>query len=112
MPSVEGVQEINGSVPMMMLSSEHPVESTGSHSGGVFSDDEYMNSSGASYHTSGPVQQTTSSTTQNSASPKATNIDRMPDRNQVLSRLNQIQDYIKQTSTLMDTLKNSEEPVS
>ncbi|CAG2056613.1 unnamed protein product, partial [Timema podura] len=33
-----------------------------------------------------------------------------PDRNQVASRLNQIREYIKQTSSLMDTLKNSGNP--
>ncbi|KAJ4451034.1 hypothetical protein ANN_02470 [Periplaneta americana] len=41
---------------------------------------------------------------------KSNNITKMPDRNQVVSRLNQIRDYIKQTSSLMDTLKNSGDP--
>ncbi|XP_065336500.1 uncharacterized protein LOC135937286 isoform X2 [Cloeon dipterum] len=35
------------------------------------------------------------------------NIARIPDRNQVLSRLNQIRDYVKQTSALMDSLNGS-----
>lgn len=35
-----------------------------------------------------------------------------PDRNQVLSRLNQIRDYVKQTSALMDSLRGSSDPVS
>ncbi|XP_023701628.1 uncharacterized protein LOC111861362 isoform X4 [Cryptotermes secundus] len=41
---------------------------------------------------------------------KSNNITKMPDRNQVVCRLNQIRDYIKQTSSLMDTLKNSGDP--
>nr|CAD7194803.1 unnamed protein product [Timema douglasi] len=40
------------------------------------------------------------------------NISKMPDRNQVASRLNQIREYIKQTSSLMDTLKNSGNPLA
>ncbi|XP_059489857.1 uncharacterized protein LOC132205045 isoform X2 [Neocloeon triangulifer] len=35
------------------------------------------------------------------------NFSRIPDRNQVLSRLNQIRDYVKQTSALMDSLNGS-----
>ncbi|KAF4522382.1 hypothetical protein B566_EDAN012964 [Ephemera danica] len=38
------------------------------------------------------------------------NISKIPDRNQVLSRLNQIRDYVKQTSALMDSLRGSSDP--
>lgn len=35
-----------------------------------------------------------------------------PDRSQVESRLNQIRDYIRVTSTMMDSLNQSSDPVS
>lgn len=35
-----------------------------------------------------------------------------PDRNQVESRLSQIREYIKVTSTMMDSLSQSSDPVS
>lgn len=35
-----------------------------------------------------------------------------PDRSQVESRLNQIRDYIRVTSTMMDSLDQSSDPVS
>ncbi|XP_071453193.1 pericentriolar material 1 protein isoform X2 [Hetaerina americana] len=38
------------------------------------------------------------------------NITKMPDRNQVLSRLNQIRDYINQTTSLMDRMQHSRDP--
>ncbi|XP_063988432.1 uncharacterized protein LOC135168324 isoform X2 [Diachasmimorpha longicaudata] len=41
---------------------------------------------------------------------KPTNVDRMPDRRQVESRLNQIRDYIRVTSTMMDSLNQSSDP--
>ncbi|XP_011304661.1 uncharacterized protein cmb isoform X2 [Fopius arisanus] len=42
---------------------------------------------------------------------KPTNVDRMPDRRQVESRLNQIRDYIRVTSTMMDSLNQSSDPM-
>ncbi|XP_033301883.1 uncharacterized protein LOC117206542 isoform X1 [Bombus bifarius] len=41
---------------------------------------------------------------------KPSNVDKMPDRSQVESRLNQIRDYIRVTSTLMDSLNQSSDP--
>nr|XP_050849678.1 uncharacterized protein LOC127063680 isoform X2 [Vespula vulgaris] len=41
---------------------------------------------------------------------KPSNVDKMPDRNQVESRLNQIRDYIGVTSTMMDSLSQSSDP--
>ncbi|KAK2584748.1 hypothetical protein KPH14_007078 [Odynerus spinipes] len=41
---------------------------------------------------------------------KPSNVDKMPDRNQVESRLNQIRDYIRVTSTMMDSLSQSSDP--
>ncbi|XP_012261431.2 uncharacterized protein LOC105689176 isoform X2 [Athalia rosae] len=41
---------------------------------------------------------------------KPTNVDKMPDRVQVESRLNQIRDYIRVTSTMMDSLSHSSDP--
>ncbi|KAL2727048.1 serine-rich adhesin for platelets isoform X1 [Vespula squamosa] len=41
---------------------------------------------------------------------KPSNVDKMPDRNQVESRLNQIRDYIGITSTMMDSLSQSSDP--
>ncbi|XP_015514172.2 uncharacterized protein LOC107220202 isoform X3 [Neodiprion lecontei] len=41
---------------------------------------------------------------------KPTNVDKMPDRGQVESRLNQIKDYIRVTSTMMDSLSQSSDP--
>ncbi|XP_015116905.1 uncharacterized protein LOC107041059 isoform X2 [Diachasma alloeum] len=41
---------------------------------------------------------------------KPTNVDKMPDRRQVESRLNQIRDYIRVTSTMMDSLNQSSDP--
>ncbi|XP_046394562.1 uncharacterized protein LOC124162178 isoform X2 [Ischnura elegans] len=38
------------------------------------------------------------------------NVSKMPDRNQVLSRLNQIRDYINQTTSLMDRMQHSRDP--
>ncbi|KAK7869238.1 hypothetical protein R5R35_000866 [Gryllus longicercus] len=38
------------------------------------------------------------------------NITKMPDRNQISSRLNQIRDYIQQTSSIMESLKSSGQP--
>ncbi|KAF3421114.1 hypothetical protein E2986_03873 [Frieseomelitta varia] len=43
---------------------------------------------------------------------KPSNVDKMPDRSQVESRLNQIRDYIRVTSTLMDSLNQSSDPNS
>ncbi|XP_008557086.1 probable serine/threonine-protein kinase DDB_G0267686 isoform X7 [Microplitis demolitor] len=41
---------------------------------------------------------------------KPMNVDKMPDRNQVESRLNQIRDYIRMTSTMMESLSLSSDP--
>ncbi|KZC07666.1 hypothetical protein WN55_08438 [Dufourea novaeangliae] len=41
---------------------------------------------------------------------KPSNVDRMPDRSQVESRLNEIRDCIRATSTLMDSLVQSNDP--
>ncbi|CAL7936805.1 unnamed protein product [Xylocopa violacea] len=41
---------------------------------------------------------------------KPSNVDKMPDRSQVESRLNQIRDYIRVTSTMMDSLNQSSDP--
>ncbi|XP_015592797.1 uncharacterized protein LOC107266635 isoform X3 [Cephus cinctus] len=41
---------------------------------------------------------------------KSTNVDKMPDRGQVESRLSQIRDYIRVTSTMMDSLNQSNDP--
>ncbi|KOC64949.1 Pericentriolar material 1 protein [Habropoda laboriosa] len=41
---------------------------------------------------------------------KPSNVEKMPDRSQVESRLNQIRDYIRDTSTMMDTLNQSSDP--
>ncbi|XP_034951553.1 uncharacterized protein [Chelonus insularis] len=41
---------------------------------------------------------------------KPTNVDKMPDRHQVETRLNQIRDYIRVTSTMMESLSQSSDP--
>ncbi|OAD53655.1 hypothetical protein WN48_09668 [Eufriesea mexicana] len=41
---------------------------------------------------------------------KPSNINKMPNRSQVESRLNQIRDYIRVTSTMMDSLNQSSDP--
>ncbi|XP_014476863.1 PREDICTED: uncharacterized protein LOC106745612 isoform X2 [Dinoponera quadriceps] len=41
---------------------------------------------------------------------KPSNVNKMPDRNQVESRLNQIREYIKVTATMMDSLSQSSDP--
>ncbi|XP_017880567.1 uncharacterized protein LOC108625240 isoform X2 [Ceratina calcarata] len=41
---------------------------------------------------------------------KPSNVDKMPDRSQVESRLSQIRDYIRVTSTMMDSLNQSSDP--
>ncbi|XP_044002301.1 putative uncharacterized protein DDB_G0286901 isoform X2 [Aphidius gifuensis] len=41
---------------------------------------------------------------------KPTNVDKMPDRRQVESRLNQIRDYIRVTTTMMESLSQSSDP--
>ncbi|EZA52085.1 hypothetical protein DMN91_012046 [Ooceraea biroi] len=41
---------------------------------------------------------------------KPSNVNKMPDRNQVETRLNQIRDYIRVTATMMDTLSQSSNP--
>ncbi|XP_024885595.1 uncharacterized protein LOC112463420 [Temnothorax curvispinosus] len=41
---------------------------------------------------------------------KPSNVNKMPDRNQVESRLNQIRDYIRVTATMIDSLSQSSDP--
>ncbi|XP_012217948.1 uncharacterized protein [Linepithema humile] len=41
---------------------------------------------------------------------KPSNVNKMPDRSQVESRLNQIRDYIRSTATMMDSLSQSSDP--
>ncbi|XP_032680260.1 uncharacterized protein LOC116848373 isoform X2 [Odontomachus brunneus] len=41
---------------------------------------------------------------------KPSNVNKMPDRNQIESRLNQIREYIKVTATMMDSLSLSSDP--
>ncbi|KAG8230107.1 hypothetical protein J437_LFUL007651, partial [Ladona fulva] len=46
----------------------------------------------------------------NHVSPSTSEQQMKPDRNQVLSRLNQIRDYINQTTSLMDRMQTSRDP--
>ncbi|XP_008202669.1 uncharacterized protein LOC100679056 isoform X1 [Nasonia vitripennis] len=55
-----------------------------------------------------PVDQRTQSPPNLTAKP--TNTDKMPERGQVEGRLNQIREYIKVTSTMMDSLSQSSDP--
>ncbi|CAK9825985.1 hypothetical protein ANTRET_LOCUS3905 [Anthophora retusa] len=43
---------------------------------------------------------------------KPSNVEKMPDRSQVESRLNQIRDYIRVTSTMMDSLNQTGDPLA
>ncbi|XP_046748721.1 uncharacterized protein LOC124412679 isoform X7 [Diprion similis] len=62
------------------------------------------------WHRMAPPDSHTQSPPPQSQGNKPTNVDKMPDRGQVESRLNQIQDYIRVTSTMMDSLSQSSDP--